>query len=278
MRILFYGNCQTFVLQQVLNIQLPHITRNIECFSTNISHKEFDIIIKNSDIIITQPISSNYRNLEYLSSEYIINNCNPSCKIIMFDSCYFNFYYFDLTYKTVNNNLIINPTDYHYNGLIDCYTNGLSREYYITHFVNNLSLKTNEELIKHATKSLAELRQRHYNTIKTYSKHSNISFISCVDFIENNYKEKLLFYSMNHPTKYVIQNISAQIIAMLNIPNTMLYDLDVLNNVKCIIYKCIQNVVNFNIEDLTPCISHVINTTNVVSLYYDTYNELKITF
>ena len=278
MRILFYGNCQTFALMKIMNIQPPHIVKNIECFSTNMTKPEFNMVIKNCDVIISQLISNNYRDLEYLSTEYIIQHCDSNCKIIMFDSCYFNFYYFDLTYKTVSNKLIRKPSDYHYNGLIEYYTNGLSCEQYIKNVVNNSVFKTPSELDEIASNSIFELRRRFNLMNEDYLKNKNIQVISCVDYIQNNFKDKLLFYSMNHPTKYVIQNIAEQILVILNIPNSMLYDLDILDQTKCIIYKCIQNVVNFNIDECKSKTHHFNNSTDIVKLYYDTYTSNKITF
>lgn len=79
-----------------------YIIHHIECYSTNIDQAEFTYLINKCDIIITQPIQDNYRNKSYLSTSYIINNKKSECKIILFDSCYFSFYYFDLTYKIFN--------------------------------------------------------------------------------------------------------------------------------------------------------------------------------
>ena len=101
--------------------------------------------------------------------------------------------------------------------------------------------------------------------------------ICVADFIEENYKDKLLFYSMNHPTKYVIEYICEKIFKRLNIKNTIDYNMDVLNTEKCIIYKCMQSVVNFDINkhELKMCGA----TTDIASLtkrFYDVYSRTDI--
>lgn len=278
MKILFYGNCQLFALKNILNLSNSYITNHIECFSTNISQVDFDTMLQTMDVIITQPISNNYRKLLYLSTEYIIQNCNPSCKIIIFDSCYFNFYYFDLTYKAVNNKFIHNPIDYHYNELINCYKNNMSKEYYIEEFINNINLKTKDDLEQMANKSIFELHKRYKETCTKYVNNTNIKVITCITYIENNYKDKLLFYSTNHPTKYIIQNIAEQIVYLLDIPNTINYNKNVLNHIKCIIYKCIQNAVNFNINECEPLLKDKTNNEDITQLYYDSYKNDNIVF
>jgi TRAP-type uncharacterized transport system substrate-binding protein len=86
--------------------------------------------------------------------------------------------------------------------MIECYNNGHSPEYYINNFVNNLDLKTSEELDKIAGDSLNELYNRYVNNKGKYNgNNNNIHFISIYEYVKQNYKEKLLFYSMNHPTK-----------------------------------------------------------------------------
>lgn len=273
MNILFYGNCQTYALLKTLNLNNTYNIFHIECWEGNIDKKYFTDIITKCDIIITQPINDNYREVDYLSTSYIIKHKNSNCKLIIFDSCYFNFYYFDLTYKMFNNDLLRKPIDYHYNKMIECYNNNNTIEYYITHFVNNLDLKTIEELEIIAQNSLEELKNKNTKYKEKYN-NENIYLIGTYEYIKNNYKDKLLFYSMNHPTKYVIQFICEQIINILQIQNTLDYDIDILNNTKCILYKCISKNVNFDINNhncLTLCLTDV---GEITQLYYNTYKEI----
>ncbi len=79
---------------------------------------------------------------------------------------------------------------------------------------------------------------------------------------------------MNHPTKYVIQFICEQIIDILKIQNTIDYNIDILSNPKCILYKCISKVVNFDIHDCIPLTLSLTEISDIVQLYYNTYKEI----
>jgi hypothetical protein len=271
--ILFYGNCQTNALKETLNLQNMNIY-NIKCYDTDFEEDQFKNIIEICDIIITQNICDNYRDKTYLSTSYIINNCKKDCKIIIFDSCYFNFYYFDLTYKKFNNDVLHSPNDYHYNKMIECFHNNISIEDYLNNYVNNKDLFSKEELENIANESIYKLYIRQQENIEKYKDFKNIYVISCVHYIKFNYKDKLLFYSMNHPTKYIFHNLAEQIISILELENTINYNSDLLSHPKCIIYKCIQNNVNFNIEEHNPLTCGKTNSYEITKLYYDTYRNI----
>ena len=79
---------------------------------------------------------------------------------------------------------------------------------------------------------------------------------------------------MNHPTKYVIQYICEEIIKILNIDNTIRYDINVLFNPRSILYKCLQNAVNFDINECTPLTCDKSDVREITQLYYDTYKNI----
>jgi len=80
---------------------------------------------------------------------------------------------------------------------------------------------------------------------------------------------------MNHPTKYVIQFICEKIINILQIENTLDYNIDILNNPKCILYKCIQKNVNFDINNHNALKFGITDVSKITQIYYDTYKEIK---
>jgi len=273
--ILFYGNCQLYAVEKTLNLSPKKFkTFTIMCWLGEIDKNYFTDIIKTCDIIITQPINDNYRDVDYLSTSYIINNAKQNCKIIIFDSCYFNFYYFDLTYKMFNDKMLNKPIDYHYYKMMECYNDDLPIEHYIDNYANNIDFITSEELESIAENSLNELNNRSENTKNKYNSE-NIYVISIYRFVKNNYKKKLLFYSMNHPTKYLFHYICEKIAKILEIKNTIDYDIDVLaKDTKCILYKCIQKNVNFDINDYLPLVLGKNNIYDITKLYYDTYKSI----
>jgi len=271
--ILFYGNCQLFAILKTLNLSKEYVITNIRCWNNDINEEYFRNVIINSNIIITQHINDNYRNVDYLSTSYIVKHKIPTCKLIIIDSCYFDFYYFDLTYIQFNNEVLHNPIDYHYNKMIECYKNNQTIEYYINNFVNNLHLKSTEELDNIANNSLNKLYLKYMTNKEKYSE-PHMYVIQTYDYIKNNYKNKLLFYSINHPTKYLIQFISEKIVDILQIKNTIDYNIDVLNSPKCILYKCILKNINFDINEYNPLTLGYTDITQITQLYYDTYKKI----
>jgi len=275
MKILIYTNCQGWAIKETLGID-PHVhtIKYIPCYDTDIINDDFTKLVKESDIIITQSIRDNYREKTYLSTTYIIEHAKHDCKIILFDSCHFVFYHFDLTYKWLNNSIFDKPCHYHYNGVIDTYRNKLPVQHYIDNYVNNPLLKSRNELEELAQSSLAELKRRYEKSCELYGKNTNVSIISTYDYIRDNYKDKLLFYSMNHPTKHLIQYICKEISKILTINCNINYSIDNLDNYRGILYKCLQTAVNFKIEDHTPLILSKTNVSDIVQVYYDAYNTV----
>ena len=278
--ILFYGNCQCNAIKLILNLPSYYKIFTIECFSTNIESDEFTNIIKKSDIIITQPIIDNYRNKDYLSTKYIINNKNNNCKIILFNPFYFNFYYFDLTYKKINDNELLKvPIDYHYNDMITSYKLKLPIEKYFEYYVDNIYYKNYDDLHKLADESFIELENRYKSMLEEYVNNNyNIIPIYITDFIKNNYKEQLLFYSMNHPTKFLLQLICEEIVKILAIETNIDYNIDPLDSPKCILYKCIQNGVHFNINDYNSLTLDKSGNYDITKLYFESYKNNNIQF
>ena len=272
--ILFYGNCQISAIHMILNLNpLKFNITVIECFSTNVTEIEIYNCIKECDIIISQHIEDNYRDKSYLSTNYILNNCKKECKIIFLNNCYFDFYYFDTTMKPFTNEYCFDPCLYHYSSLVDCYKNNKSTNYYIENYIDNKDLKNKDELEKIANASLKELENR-YETILNY-KNKNITCINIIDYIKQNYKKELLFHSINHPTKILLQYVCHQIIYLLNLQNSINYDIDPLNYVRCILYKCIKNVVNFEIDNIKPYLLDETKIEKIVEMYYNSYSSLK---
>ena len=85
---------------------------------------------------------------------------------------------------------------------------------------------------------------------------------------------------MNHPTKYLFQYICKIILNELNFDTTFInLNVDPLfHNERGILYKCIQNVVHFNINEYTPQLSkYNLNDINqIVEKYYNTYDNILL--
>jgi hypothetical protein len=278
--IFFYGNCQTGAIKEIIIDCISDYNIDVvPCFSDIVPKETFLAYIKQADIIITQPIHPNYRDTDYLHTEFILENANPNTKIIIFPSIYFNFYYFNYGYKHLKNNeLLREPADYHYYGLIECYSKGKTVNDYFNEYVNNINLKKKIQLEQIAKDSIQELKKREQEMEK-YKKIRNCHIITCSDFIKNNYKNKLLFYSLNHPTKFVFHNIAEKIITHLDLNKLINYSIDPLySNQRGILYKCLEFVVNFNIDEHKPNLYNynLENPREIAHKYYNIYNNINL--
>lgn len=278
MYILLYGNCQLWGIKECLFSLNKFDAEYLDCYIQENDENYMLQKYKNADIIITQPIQDNYRDKTYLSTSYIIKNCKKTCKIIILDSLHFDFYYSDLIYTSFKDKILEYPEHYHYQYMIDCYKNKVSVNDYIKNYINNIDLISKEDLENKAIGSINELKRRHENNKINYTGE-NIYFIYTGDYINDNYKEKLLFYSMNHPTFHLLKFISEQIVLLLNLQNIN-YKFFEIDNSKCIIYKCIQKVVKFNIDECKLKLQDRNNgeikdtIEDICNLYYNTYNRI----
>lgn len=271
--ILFYGNCQMPVLCRTLNLDKTKYNETvIECFDTSMSETEFNLHVTQSDIIIMTLIEDNYRDKQFLSTTYVVYHAHKNCKIIILNNFHFSFYYVDL--KIVNTSG--NP--YHHKSLYDCCKNNNTIDFYINNYVNNKTLKTNDELESTVNKSLDELNNR-YDLIMIHKQMSPDKLIYSVPispFIENNYKKTLLFYTNNHPSKYLFHYVCEKILNILNVENTIDYKVDVLDHTRCILYACIQQAVSFDITKQTPRLNKQTNIRDIAESFYEMYNTTPI--
>jgi hypothetical protein len=279
--ILFYGNCQPGSLYEIMRDGLKKYKISVVlCWAdTKIDKNYFTSLIQNSDVIITQPIQPNYNNVDYLNTEYVLTNAKKTAQIFIFPSLYFDCYYPDLTYYHNNDKLLREPSDYHYNKLIETYCEGKDKNYFIEHYFNNLTYKTVDDLLLTVNNSLEELEKRE-NTCDKYMEIIPCKIIKIMSYIKNNYKQKLLFYSMNHPSKYLFQYIAKIIFTDLDIDTHLInYNVDPLFvSERGLLYKCIQQIVDFDIETHKPHLScnNFDDVNKIIETYFNHYKKINL--
>lgn len=273
--ILFYGNCQMTPICNTLNLDKTKYNQSIiECFSTEMLEQEFHEYVVNADVIIMTIIENNYRDKHYLSTTYVVYHAKKDCKLIILNNFYFSFYYFDI--KIIHTLGETQP--YHHLSIFDCYNNSKDIDYYINTYVNNEALKTTHELEILANTSFEELNKR-YDIILLHKQLSPDKYIYSIpisQYIKNNYKKKLLFYTPNHPSKYLFHYVSEQILSILNFENTINYQVDTLNHTRCILYKCIQKMVYFDISKESPLLCEKKTIQDISQWYYELYKNRLI--
>lgn len=250
----------------------------IPCWNTSVERSEFLDIVKLADIIITQPIKSNYRNAEHLSTEFVLDNSKKESKIIIFPSLRLDFYYFDFYYQRLKNNeQLREPGDYHYKSLIHSYKENKPVEYFLSDHVGNKSLKSNEELELIANNSIKELEKREFSMLD-FKKIRECFIINASAYIRKNFKKQLLFYSANHPTKHLFEYVAKNIIEYLDFKEKIKNTDPLYNNERGILYNCIQNYVEFDVLEHKPYLSKykIENTKEIVKKYYEVYDKINL--
>jgi hypothetical protein len=211
----------------------------IACYKTLLTCEDFNKIIKSCDIIFTQMISDDYHNKFYLSTSNIIKKKKEDCKLFICGNNYMKFYYFD----SFISKTLLSPNPYHHYSIIKHYQD---LDYIINNIVNNIDFKNKEYLEQVVNNDFQELIKRE-NIIKAKYVGKNIYYIFTSEFIKNNFKKELLFYTINHPAKVIFQHMAEQINKIIKIKIN--YDIDPLkSNVKQILFKCIEKIVDFKID------------------------------
>lgn len=283
-RCLFFGNCQMHIIKEIL--KQTYFNQQYECdlFSSHINtcddlEKLYQKLNTYSFVAI-QP-HNNYRNNPKYNIENIVMNVNSDCKIIIMPSCYFNFYYPFLTYAHNNDELIRDPSDYHDKNFIDLYNKekkNVSEEY--KKMLDDEGLLSIDELTKMAENSIMELKRRETEYMnKDYGRMLDYKYITISDFVNDNYKKELLFYSMNHPSYNLFKYICNKTLKILNLKNYInsFSFYDPLSYLHPPLYRCIQKVVEFDISKYRPNINNKNNIDDIINMYlekYNTYNNI----
>lgn len=279
--VLFFGNCNIYAIYKILEpVLIEYKLEYIPCYSTNISENDFNNKILNSNIIFTQPINDKYRDVNFLSTNYILSSVNPCTKIFIMLSQHFDFYYFDYKYYYENEKMLQNLSHYHYLSLIQIVKDKKKLEDFVTLYYQNENLKSEKELLEIAEESILELKRREELLSEYNIKYPKLEIyhIKTSQFIQDNFCKYLLFYSINHPSKKLFEYIVNEILKKLNIfINNFTTDIDPLEtSEKGILYFCLKKVLKFNIENYKPrllksCSNEI---DKILKEYYLEYNKI----
>jgi len=282
MKILFYGNCQTSKLSTSCLFE-SFEKQTIQCFDTDITQNTYTSIIKEADVIITQPIKSDYRDKTYLGTDYIYKHRRGDSKLIIIPSIFGGVYFPDATYmENKSNSLIHIPSDYHYLNLIKYYINQKTPTEFYDEIVNNSDYIATDELLSHIDNTVNILHTKEKTSSETYPE---AEFITVSGYITSNWRDKLLFDTMNHPTHHIYNFILKHIVA-LGIVNTTR---EIKNNKhffpnhrqsnRSLMYKSVKDQVDFDTSSYTPRINDIDTPTlQLIELYFKTYNEHGVDF
>jgi len=238
------------------------------------------------DLIIIQPISDNYKNNYKYSTKSILSTVKKECIKILFPSLYFDMYHPFMCYvydKDKPSWKLDKPFDYHDKNIIKQFIenkNITDINFFVNEYLkiqNDENILSNETLDESLKKNINNLTERE-SKYKNYCTEDTYIIMSS-DFILNNYMKELLFYSINHPTKYLFRYISDRIFIILNI-FLIKYkdDIDPLKSLIMPLYKCIQKKVNFNVNNYFHFqhFENKIDNYDIINKYHDSYKNINI--
>jgi hypothetical protein len=222
-----YGNCQAPAFASFLNNN-PDFRKKFGYNSLTpcnlITETEIDTFINREaekiDLFIYVPVGDDYRDDYKFSSNYLIAHLRPDCLKIVFPSLYFHVYDPQMTYLTDESGKRVHiPHDYHDKFLIKIFmenrlsTNEEIFENYLN-FIRNPGNFNKKDIQDSVRSNYSELKRRE-DLLEI--DHKNDFVIKVADFIDKSYKDQRLFYSLNHPSKYLYLHMREQLFRFLNI-------------------------------------------------------------
>ena len=278
MLAIYYGNCQVANLNHFLKLEkVGYRVKTIDCVKTEWDVNKLKRFIRRAKLIIMTYIRPNYRNIDYLSSQFIVKHAHPNTNIIIVPSIYFPLYHYDaMTIKLPEDGMLRDPNMHHYHNLLNCYLKGKSREEYLKEYVNNVDLYSLKELEKMADDGIKQIQLRQDEILKLKS-YRNINVVLIDQFIKNNFQDKILFHTYHHPTNILYQHVIDQIIDFAHLkPDKINRTSDPLIVYgKMYIYDSMKKILKFDVDEYNKEVLKPYNNSleYMVKRYYEAYKK-----
>lgn len=210
--VLVYGNCQNMSINSLITSsnQLMNKYLVIDMLPVHeIKGEEKTVGFEKSfidkiDLLIYQNISVNNRFSENLTSDNVIKLCNEQARCICIPNVYFTGYYpqdcanpYNIFLKEYNNV----PFPYGDINIINMQDKYSAKE--IADKLSSDDFYSKEFCIKNAEESLQELQSR-----------EEICDVKISDYIAENYKKEMLFFTKNHPSNKVLKELVIRVFAL----------------------------------------------------------------
>ena len=158
--------------------------------------------------------------------------------------------------------------------ILDCFISQTPYDIYKEQIFENSDLKSTKELEENVNKNFNELETRKSNLLSlNYFKDINVHYIDTITFIKEQYRNVMLFYCLNHPSKHIIQYICSHIKKLVSVKSEIDFNIDVFNRDICIMYKCIEKIVNFKVKDYPPFLFNQTQISDIFETMTTYYQE-----
>lgn len=209
---LIYGNCQAAAIRTYLqkNATFASTYRMIDIKPVHLLTKSdipyIDQVIAETDLLIYQPVSDDYKGVYQLSTRYLKDHLKSGCQQISFPVAYFTGYNPEVTYlKDINGSQITKPFIYHDINILDLFDQGKSsRE--ILEIIQDDDFYTLFSAEKQFNDTLDSLKLREAGLD-----------IQLSEFVKNNFGKERLLHVFNHPNKTILSLIASSMLEHLGI-------------------------------------------------------------
>jgi hypothetical protein len=286
-----YGNCQGPVFAQFLNNNPVFKEKYQQIYLREchlITEKEIDFFINNDvekiDLFIYTPVGEGYRDNYKFSSNYLISHLRTDCIKVVFPSLYCHVYDPQMTHLTDEYGKKIDiPHDYHDKVLIKIFienrylTDDTIIQRYMD-FINDPKNFNKKEIQDAAQANYTELKRRE-DLLESDPKNNFV--IKVADFIYQNHKSRRLFYSLNHPSKFLYLYMRQQLFEYMGIKSTepdIDPNLDPHSEFVFGIFPPIKNILELRFEDIELFPSNRISFRQYLEYYrsFDPTTLMKI--
>lgn len=214
-----HGNCQAEALAGVL-LSNPEFFARFEYAHVppvfSIKTDELDTFYKDTlprlDLLLYMPIAATYRG-KRLSSAHVLSRLPPSAEVLSFTNCYFRGYHPELVHLDgVPSRTFVGFYDLN---ILAAYLSGERDPRRVADAIDRDDLLDPGFLAGLAESSLAHLSQR-----ERHGDERGPISLTCADYIAENYRDRQLFHTVNHPAREVLCHLADQAYRLLGIPGT----------------------------------------------------------
>ena len=260
----FLKTCQKFNDNYVINILQPvHLVQSEQQI------EDFLKAIKNCDVFFTQPVGGEKYIKRGIDTASIKSILKPDTQIFTMPVPYFTGYFPEQFYLHDENGNVGYceglPSPYHNKFILYGYVNKRSPQ-------EILDLLYSENI----NQNVEQIAQQSINELQNREKELNFTIS---DFIAENYKKQRLFYTLNHPTKFLLFYMAKKIMSVLALYDNCEYDIecvqkDFLNSYITPILPSVQKRLNLEITSEWNNTKYTLDFIKITYDYYDRHPEL----
>lgn len=209
--VYIHGNCQSYVIAKLLEGTCPDwLISFFEVHADPIMerHSEYRELIRTADIIVSQPIHDNYRNVEDLALSWIRAEAKRSCEIVVIPSAHFSGHHPEWANLGSLGDLCNNSIAAHL-AMVGTDPNAL------------IPMMLSPELLDdHVIQKEIDLQIEEMHFRETHDKHD----VSISDVIEQYASWIQMFHIVNHPTRPIYVHIINRLLQRLGRPERIPMD------------------------------------------------------